>query len=140
MDMEQLRKLASETAQTVAEKSTDLAHAVVRKSGDIVEISKIKYGIFDLKKDVKKLYTQIGQEVYEQLEPGGFPEEIRMKFEILDAKLAKIEALQEKAKNLSDAFACPECGRECGDEDEVCPYCGAELTVSMEAEYDNSEE
>lgn len=122
--LEQIKQTAAEVAQKVAQKSSEL-----------VEVSKIKYEIYDLNGDIKKLYSEIGKLVYAQMrENDGLPEAIQMKCEIIEAKVAKIEALKRKEKDLKQHMTCPECGKECAESDDVCPYCGASLAVSVDAE------
>lgn len=126
----------------VKKTAADVAQKVSQKSGELVEISKIKYEVYDLNNDIKKLYTEIGKNVYALMRRDELPEEVGMKCEIIEAKLAKIEALKRKEKNLKQQMVCPVCNRECGKDDAVCPYCGAELAVEVDAEViaDNGEE
>ncbi|MBR5152431.1 MAG: hypothetical protein IKW60_02765 [Clostridia bacterium] len=124
----------------VKKTATDVAQKVAQKSGELVEVSKIKYEIYDLNSDIKKLYTEIGKLVYAKMKDShDLPDEVAMKCEIIEAKLASIEALKNKEKNLKQQITCPVCKRECSEEDEVCPYCGADLAVSVDAEIRNNE-
>ncbi|MBQ2613863.1 MAG: hypothetical protein IJB80_00825 [Clostridia bacterium] len=118
----------------VKKTAADVAQKVGQKSGELVEISKIKYEVYDLNSDIKKLYTEIGKNVYALMRRDELPEEVSMKCEIIEAKLAKIEALKRKEKNLKQQITCPVCHRECGKDDAVCPYCGADLAVEVDAE------
>lgn len=119
----------------VKKTATDVAQKVAKKSNELVEVSKIKYEVYDLNADIKKLYTEIGKQVYNQMKNSeALPEEISMKCEIIEAKFAKIEALKRKEKDLKKQITCPVCQKECADTDEVCPYCGADLAVSVEVE------
>lgn len=117
---------------------------VAKKAGEAKEITKIKYQIFDLKGDVKKLYSQIGKLVYEEmgLSPA-LPDDVLMKCDILEAKLAKIAALQEKADKISEKsveIVCPACGTVCAVEEDVCPACGTSLIENVDAEVEEIEE
>lgn len=121
--------------EQVKKTATDVAQKVAQKSNEVLEVSKIKYEVYDLNADIKKLYTEIGKQVYAQMKGvENLPEEVSMKCEIIEAKLAKIEALKQKEKNLKKHITCPVCQKECTDSDCVCPYCGADLAVSVEAE------
>lgn len=127
--LNQLKKNASEVAQTVAEKSSE-----------VVEISKIKYAVHDLSKDVKKLYFELGKLTYSELKDSSeLTEDMSIKCEIIEAKLAKIETLKKKEAQVRNSLTCPECGKECGKTDERCPYCGADIAVSVDAEYETEE-
>ncbi len=111
---------------------------VTKKAGEVKEISKIKYQIFDLKGDVKKLYSEIGRLVYEEMGMSpALPDDVLMKCDILEAKLAKIAALEEKASKISGKemeIVCPVCGNVCRVEEDVCSACGASLIENVDAE------
>lgn len=76
---ENLKRAASDTAQTA-----------VRKTGDIVETSKTKYSVFDLKNEIEKRYAEIGKEVYECFKDD------RNNSEFIEEKCAEIRELHEK--------------------------------------------
>jgi len=124
----------------VKKTAADVAQKVAQKSNELVEVSKIKYEIYDLNSDIKKLYTEIGKLVYAKLKDSdSLPEDVQMKCEIIEAKLASIEALKNKEKDLKQHMVCPVCKRECAETDDVCPYCGADLAVSVDAEIMNGD-
>lgn len=110
----------------------------VKAANELKEISKIKYSIYDLNQDVKKLYSEIGKSVYEQLKDSAdLPEDIQIKFEILEAKLAKIASLkakEEHVRNHKNGIYCPSCGRFCDIGLNFCPDCGTELAETVEGE------
>ena len=116
---------------------------VTKKAGEAKEMTKIKYQIFDLKGDVKKLYSEIGRLVYEEMGMNpALPDDVLMKCDILEAKLAKIAALQEKADTISEKkmdIVCPVCGNICSIEEDICPACGASLIENVEAELEDEQ-
>lgn len=115
--------------ETVAEG----AKVVVQKSAELVETSKVQYLIFEIKTDIKKLYNELGRLTYNAVESGeDNAEEVKMKCEILSAKLAKIEAL--KNSDITAEFTCPSCGRKVDAADSYCPSCGADMTVDADVE------
>ncbi len=111
---------------------------VAKKAGEVKEVSKIRYQIFDLKGDVKKLYSEIGKQVYEEMGMSpALPDDVLMKCDILEAKLAKIEALREKASTIADKdvdIICSGCGAVCSVAEDSCPECGAPLFEEVDAE------
>ncbi len=119
----------------VKKTAADVAQKVAKKSNELVEVSKIKYEIYDLNADIKKLYAEIGKQVYAQMKDSdALPEDVMMKCEIIEAKYAKMEALKRKDKDMKQQMTCPVCKKECKDAEDVCPYCGADLAVSVDAE------
>lgn len=121
--------------EQVKRTASGVAHTVAEKSGEIMEISKIKYAVYDLNNDIKKLYTEIGKLVYEELRGDQvLTEDMQIKCEIIEAKKAKIAALLAKEKKVRHGVTCPVCGQECENNTNFCSHCGAELAVKVEAE------
>lgn len=117
---------------------TDAAQKVAKKSGEIIEASKVKYTIFELKGDIKKLYEEIGKLTYQTIEADGeYAEDIKLKCNIITAKLAKIEYLKTTGET---GVKCPSCGRNAGFDDENCPSCGADMAEEAVVEFENNEE
>ncbi len=111
----------------------DTAQTVAKKSGEIWDASKTKYAIFDLNNDIKKLYYEIGKLTYLSVEKEeDHTDSIRMKCEIVSAKLARIEALKNNGGK--GDFKCPVCGKPSDSTMSFCPSCGADMTVDVEGE------
>ncbi len=115
--MDNVKRVAAETAQ-----------AAVKKSGELVETAKIKYAIFDLKNEIRKTYEEIGSEVYRRYAEGAESEEsVRQKCLRIDALNHEIEQLGRKLGGLKNEVICAQCGKSCRIEMEYCPYCGCRL-------------
>lgn len=72
-------------------------HAVTKKTGEIVEDSKTKYSIFDLKNEIEKSYTEMGKEIYAaSKEDRNIADFIENKCAEIDKLNAEIEELQKK--------------------------------------------
>lgn len=127
--------------EQIKQTATDVAQSVAQKSNELVERSKIKYELHELTGDVKKLYEEIGKLVYEDLRTEALlTEDIQIKCEIIEAKLARIEVLRKKEKQLvKRGITCPSCGNECGEDVNFCPKCGAELAVTVTGEAETPE-
>lgn len=125
---ENFKTIVSETAQKVA-----------KKSGEVVDATKVKYAIFDLNNDIKKLYSEMGKLTYLAVEEGeDHTDSIKMKCDIVKAKLAKIEALRLHSDDV--AFKCPVCGKPSDNCTNYCPSCGADMTVNVECDVDTENE
>ncbi len=112
---------------------SDTAQTVAKKSGEIWDASKTKYAIFDLNNDIKKLYSEIGKLAYLSVEKDeDHTDSIKMKCEIISAKLARIEALKNNGGK--GDFKCPICGKPSDSTMSFCPSCGADMTVDVEGE------
>ena len=113
MDFNDVKKVVSDTA-----------HKVAQKSGEAVEYGKVKYKIYDIQNDINKIFTQIGQDVYEAHKGGAVYDDISQKCDIIDEKKEEIEELQEKLAELKNSKKCTDCGRTTKKEDAFCPGCG----------------
>lgn len=126
--LENLKDVVSETAHTVA-----------KKSGELIDKSKATYAVFDLKKDVKKLYGEIGRLTYLSVEENeNYTDSIQMKCDIIKSKLAKIESIETNTEFVG--FRCPVCGKPSDNGADYCPSCGADMTVDVECDVENGEE
>lgn len=124
--------------EEVKETMESVAQTVVKKSSELMETAKLKYSIFDLRSDIKKLYNEIGVLTYGSIENNeDNAEDIKMKCSIIKAKYARIEALE---KNGEDAeFACPVCGKPNDISNTHCSSCGANMTIDAVAEVNHGE-
>lgn len=83
-----------ENFKIAAKKTIDVA---AKKTGEIVEDSKTKYSIFDLKNEIYKIYTEIGSEVYAAYkEDRSVGDEVEAKCAKIDEINAEIEELRKK--------------------------------------------
>ena len=82
--------------ESLKKTTADMSYMVAKKTGEFVETSKIKYRIYDLKAEIKKIQTQIGHEVYT-----AYAEE-REVSDIIEEKCREIDALKEKLDELTE--------------------------------------
>jgi len=115
MDFNDVKKVVGDTAQKV-----------VKKSGEAVEYGKLKYKIYDLQNDINKIFTQIGQDVYEGYKGDYVNDDIPNKCTLIDEKKAGIEELEEKLRELKNTKKC-ECGKVTSKENSFCPACGVSI-------------
>ena len=65
----------------------DTAEVAAKKTGDLLETSKTKYSIYDLKNEIEKIYTEIGEAVY-----GAYKDDVNVS-ELLEKKCSEIDVL-----------------------------------------------
>lgn len=115
---------------TVKSVLTDAAQVVGQKSGELIDASKTKYAIFELKKEIKKLYSEIGKMEYQSyIEGVDNSDDVKLKCGVIKAKYAKIRILESGTENID--FNCPECGCPNSADAEYCSSCGADMTVDV---------
>ncbi len=84
-----------DVAESVKSVAKDTAAVVAKKTGEIVEASKVQYMMFELKNDIKKLYAEIGRLTYLALEEDEEnTQEIKDLCDITAAKIAKLKVLK----------------------------------------------
>ncbi|MDO5311607.1 MAG: zinc ribbon domain-containing protein [Clostridia bacterium] len=113
--------------------ATEAAGVVAEKSAEIIDLSKTKYKIFELKSDIKKLYTEIGKLTYDALTDGkSHGDEIQQMCDVITEKKGKISRLESGTDDID--FKCPSCGRETSGDNKTCPSCGADMTTDADIE------
>lgn len=118
---------------------TDAAQTVAQKSGELIDASKTKYAIFELKGEIKKLYAKIGKSVYRSYSDGfDNDEEVKKMCREVKAKYAKIRVLESNARDIE--FKCPQCGASNAADAEFCSACGAYMTIDVHGAVENGEE
>lgn len=123
-------KLSS--AKDGAEKFAKIA---IDKTTNVVDITKLNLAKNEADSKINKLYTKIGEIVYEQYkngeEFGGDIGEIMIE---IDKFKAEAEELKEQIASLKSTAACPECGQQNDKLSEYCSKCGAKLTENSDIE------
>lgn len=116
---------------TNVEKTTK---AVVQKSTDIVEITKVKIAIASDEAKMNELIRQTGQMVYDAYKTGsGNPEEVERKCKEIDALAEEIEIKKNQLARLRNLHHCSQCGAENDIDASYCNRCGSKLP-EVEAE------
>ncbi|HIV85864.1 MAG TPA: zinc ribbon domain-containing protein [Candidatus Monoglobus merdigallinarum] len=117
------------------------AQTVMKKSGEVVEYSKIKYAIFDINNTIKELSLEIGTAVYDSYE-----KDTPLDGSVKD-KCAKIKELKEQLlgyveqlESYKSMVRCVSCGKSVKNDCSYCPYCGSKLSVEADAEFYSSSE
>ena len=100
-------------------------NVAVKKSGELVELTKIKLAGGDTKNAIKLNYEKLGELAYLAAKgddmSGGEAEALVVKIDELRELLAQQEA---KLAELANKKICPHCEKVCQDEAAFCPACG----------------
>ena len=112
------------------------AQTVVKKSGEVVEYSKLKYSMFDLSNSIKNLYSQIGEAVYISYKNHTpLDENVKDKCAEIDKLNDMLEELDDQLGDYKAIVKCPKCGKGVKDHCSYCPYCGEKLSEDVDAEF-----
>ncbi len=100
-------------------------NGAVKKSGELVELTKIKMAILDTKNAIKSNYEKLGEMAYLAAKgentSGSDAEDL---VEDVDRLLEVLTQQEQKAAELSNKKICDHCGKACGEDMAFCPACG----------------
>lgn len=100
-------------------------NGAVKKSGDLIELTKVKLAINDTKNAIRDRYANLGELTYLATKGEDMPaldiEEIIEEIDALKNTLAEQEA---KAALLGGKKICRACGKAAGSDVSFCPACG----------------
>lgn len=102
------------------------AQAAAKKSGELVEVTKLNVNINSEEDKIQKLYAQIGKSIYERYSATGeVSDEIRETCEAITVHEQNIKGLREKIADIKGTKQCVGCGAEMEKTQIFCSKCGA---------------
>ena len=112
------------------------AAAAYDKSGQLVDITKVKLSIVSAEGAVEKLYKELGEIYYKDSKDGTIndPEAIKGICETIDSKLEEIKALNLKIAALKKMKICPGCSKPISEDAAFCPSCGTKTAQEEKTE------
>lgn len=114
-------------------KVSDTAKAAARKSGELVEVTKLNAAINQETEKIDKNCEYIGRIIYDNYSKGEkFADDIKAKCEEIDECTANIYGMRVRINELRKIKLCSNCSYELEQEDIYCPKCGTKQAVSEE--------
>jgi len=115
------------------------------KGKEIIEVTKLKGEIKDIKASIQDRFNLLGKNVFEMINRGALKEEeIKVDCEEIKSLFRKITELEEAIKRVetealkmrygADAVLCPKCGVANKSGDKFCSSCGSTLTPEISSE------
>lgn len=130
-----------ELMNTIKEKITTTAGVAKKKSGELVEITRLKFSIMDTEGEIKKLLNDIGSMIYNaHKNDTEIDDSINDKCVEIDGLYAEITEAQARVDELRNLKSCASCGKKMPLGSEYCPACGTKATMDIEVELDETEE
>lgn len=109
----------------ITKRVTDTAKAAAKKSGSIVEVTRLNMNIGAEEEKVRKVYADIGKQLYEDYTEGKIVGEKLLDYcAKIDEIISNIDGMREKVLELRNVKACPNCGMELDIEMTFCYKCG----------------
>lgn len=125
-----------EWMNSIKEKITTTAGAAKKKSGELVEITRLKFSIMDTEGEIKKLLSDIGTIVYEaRKNDTEIDDSLTDKCDQIDGLYAQIAEAQARIDELKNLKTCASCGNKMASGNEYCPSCGAKASSNVAEEF-----
>ncbi len=100
----------------------------VKKSGELVEITKLKLAITDTKNKIDSRLKALGKLVYDASGPEYSEQEgAEAIVEELNDLYKELKSQEEHLADLKNEVICKKCGSSCSDDSAYCKKCGAKL-------------
>lgn len=110
---------------TILDKAKDVANMAGKKTGEVVETSKLKLQGFSINGDIQSAYEKMGGLVYRARKEGvDNTPEIEECIHEIDELLAALNELESKIAEIKKVKKCPNCAASCSTESHFCSRCG----------------
>jgi len=111
----------SKIAKSVGDEAVNAA----KKSGDLIEITKLNHSISNEEDNIKAEYTDLGILVYRKFQSGvSVEEDFVAGCNRIDELNKNIETLKQKIREVKNVKSCQSCGNQLALEVMFCPKCG----------------
>lgn len=111
--------------ENFGKKVGEAAQAVSKKSGELVETTKLNVNINSEEDKIQKIFNQIGKIVYEKYATtGAVDSDIKEMCETVTGHEQNIKALREKIAEIKGTKQCVNCGTEMERNQIFCSKCG----------------
>jgi len=125
----------------LGKKVSEAAQTAVKKSGELVEITKLNMSIGSEEEKIQKLYAKMGKAIYDMYCSGeDIPEALKEDCEAIKGHEQAIEGFRAKIREIKNSSVCANCGAEIDNESAFCSKCGAKIESKEEAKTESKEE
>ncbi len=101
------------------------AEVTYDKSGQLVDIAKLKFSITTAEAEADKLYKELGILCYNEKKGEGISDELKdAAIKNIEEKLSEIANLKAELKQIKKVKSCTKCGKELAEENTFCSNCG----------------
>ena len=116
--------------ENLGKKVGEVAQTAAKKSGELVEVTKLNMSIGSEEDKIQRLYSKMGKKIYEEFCSGGsindgFIEECKS----IKGHEQTIDSLKQKIREIKNVEICGSCGAEIIKPSAFCPKCGVKLEV-----------
>ena len=116
--------------KNLTKKVSSSAKVAARKSGDLVEVTKLGLNINSEEEKIQKAYAKIGEIVYKTYELGKtIDSDYKSICEEITNHRENIQSMKDKILFLKNIKICPQCNGELECKDAYCNMCGAKQEI-----------
>ena len=95
------------------DKAKTVADTATRKTGEVVDMGKLKYEIKQTQWDIEKTYAKLGAIVYESRKSSeNYDEVIELAISEIDSLCNKLQELEQRLRAYKKVIKCENCGKE----------------------------
>lgn len=106
----------------------DSAKKAAKKSGELVEITKLNIRISTEEDKARAIYEEIGKSEYQKYNKGEMVDNGINRFcEEIDELESGIRIMKRKLSNIKQTKKCQDCGTEVKKDASFCPKCGKQV-------------
>ena len=119
------------------DKAKSVADSATRKTGEVVDMGKLRYEIKQTQWDIEKTYAKLGAIVYESKKSSeSYDEVIELAVSEIDSLCGKLQELELRLRAFKKVTKCQHCGKENDQNFLFCSRCGSNLQAEEAAEPD----
>ena len=115
------------------EKAKEIFNTACQKTGEVVNIQKLKIELATLQSKLNKAYALLGEIEYKKIKDTDL-EDTAVKVAVAEIKglLQEVENLRDEIDNLQGKRTCTNCGARVEKDASFCKICGANLNDEKE--------
>lgn len=119
------------------DRAKSVADSATRKTGEVVDMGKLRYEIKQTQWDIEKTYAKLGAIVYESKKSSeSYDEVIELAISEIDSLCSKLQELELRLRAYKRVVKCHHCGKENDQNFLFCSRCGSNLQTEEVAEPD----
>ena len=116
------------TFEDAVVKTKEYFDLACQKTGEFVDVQKLKYEAAKIRSAVKKDYETIGRMYYDKIKKGkDNADVIKVVVADIDDKKAIIAEIEDKIREAKGGNCCNNCGTQNSDDSDFCRKCGKKL-------------
>jgi rubrerythrin len=116
----------------LSKKVGEAAKTAAKKSGELVETTKVNMAISSEEDKIKDIYTEMGKYTYSKYKGGENVDAAMLQScQQIDGIEENIVSLKEKLMQIKNSKLCPNCGQQVELSTVFCPKCGSNLGMTQ---------